>query len=238
MSFSVIVPACNEEGYLEKTLASIQTARAFASDQQIEVIVVDNASTDRTRSIAAAAGATVLTETMRNVGRARNTGAASAVGNWFVFIDADTLVPEDLFFQIAALIRDGRCLGGAAVIQHRSNRIAVRFYLQFWRVVGAMLGLAQGAAQFCSREAFAAVGGYDESLWMGEDADFYWRLKRFAKRNRAHVHLSRHFQVYPSSRRFDLWPVWRILLFTNPLFIVLFRRRRAAWKGWYDELVR
>jgi hypothetical protein len=32
--------------------------------------------------------------------------------------------------------------------------------------------------------------------------------------------------------------VWEILLRTNPLFILLFRRRRAAWKGWYDQLIR
>jgi glycosyltransferase involved in cell wall biosynthesis len=238
MSFSVIVPACNEEDYLAETLASIAAAQAYASEQQIEVVVVDNGSTDRTASIAAAAGATVVTEPVRNVGRARNRGAASAVGEWLVFIDADTLVPERLFRRIAELLRDPRCIGGAADALHSSNRMVIRVYLRFWRFIGTISGMAQGATQFCRREAFEAVGGYDESLWMGEDVDFYWRLQKLAKRNHARVDFVRDICVSPSSRRFDRWPVWEILLRTNPLFILLFRRRRAAWKGWYDQLVR
>jgi len=238
MSFSVIVPACNEEDYLNKTLVSIEAARAFASEQQIEVVVVDNASTDGTAWVAAAAGAKIVTEPLRNVGRARNRGATSAVGEWLVFIDADTLVPERLFRRIADLLQDPRCIGGAADALHSSNRIVVRLNLRFWRFIATMSGMAQGAAQFCRREAFEAAGGYDESLWMGEDVDFYWRLRKLAKRNHARVQFVRDICVYPSSRRFDRWPVWEILLRTNPLFILLFRRRRAAWKGWYDQLIR
>lgn len=238
MSFSVIIPACNEEGYLNRTLASIEAARAFAAEQQIEIVVVDNASTDRTASIAAAAGVRVVTEAVRNVGRARNRGAASAMGEWLVFIDADTLVPEGLFRRIAEVLRDPRCTGGAADAVHTSNRMVVRLYLHCWRFIGTVAGLAQGAAQFCTREAFEATGGYDESLWMGEDVDFYWRLRKLAKRNGARVQFLRDIRVYPSSRRFDCWPVWEILLRTNPLFILLFRRHRAAWKGWYEQLVR
>jgi glycosyltransferase involved in cell wall biosynthesis len=238
MSCSVIVPACNEEDYLGKTLASIEAARAFASELQVEVIVVDNASDDRTASIAASGGAKVVKEPVRNIGRARNRGAASSTGVWFVFIDADTLVPERLLRRIAELLQDPLCIGGAADALHNSNRLIVRLYLKFWRVIGTVCGLAQGAVQFCTREAFDAAGGYDESLWMGEDADFYLRLKKLAKRNRHRVHFMRDVCVHPSSRRFDRWSVWEIFLRTNPLFILLFRRRRAAWKGWYDQLIR
>ena len=41
--------------------------------------------------------------------------------------------------------------------------------------------MVQGATQFCRKCVFEEVGGYDEEAWIGEDVDFYWRLKRFAK---------------------------------------------------------
>src|ERR1039458_6804960 len=147
MSFSVIVPACNEDGYLQQTLEGIEAARAFMLEEQGEVIVVYNASTDRTASIAAAAGAKVVTEPIRNVGRARNRGAACAAGEWLVFIDADTLVPELLFRRMRDALRDPRCVGGAVDVRNSSNRIVVRLYLQVWRFIGTIAGMAQGAAQ-------------------------------------------------------------------------------------------
>src|SRR5205823_6261151 len=102
------------------------------------IIVVDNASTDRTAAIARSAGAKVVPEPQRNVARARNTGVAASTGEWLVFIDADTLVPPRLFVRIAELLRDPKCIGGAADARHSSNRIVIRLYLQFWRVVGAL----------------------------------------------------------------------------------------------------
>ena len=39
--------------------------------------------------------------------------------------------------------------------------------------------------------------------------------------------------MVPSTRRYDTWPLWRILVYTNPLFIRAFMRREATWRGWY-----
>lgn len=237
-SISVIVPAYNEERHLPATLTAIEAARRHASNEQVEVIVVDNDSTDRTPAAAAKAGATVVREPVRNVARARNTGAASANGESLVFIDADTIIPERLLDEIARAMRDPACIGGAVDARHMTNRPFVRLYLRFWQCIGTVAGMAQGATQFCRRDVFRELHGYDESLWMGEDVDFHWRLKALARRRNARVAFLRHVWVVPSPRRFDQWPVWKILLFTNPLFALLFRRRRSAWRGWYDEVVR
>ncbi len=75
--------------------------------------------------------------------------------------------------------------------------------------------MAQGATQFCRKDVFAALNGCDETLFMGEDVDYYRR-----------------------DRRFDQWGLWRTLIWTNPLFILVFRRRKAAWHGWYKEVPR
>ena len=97
--------------------------------------------------------------------------------------------------------------------------------------MAASQGWPQGATQFCRKCVFEEVGGYDEKAWIGEDVDFYWRLKRFAKADHRTVRFIRNPPVQPSCRRFDKWPVWRVLIWTNPLFIALFRRWKAVWKG-------
>ena len=98
--------------------------------------------------------------------------------------------------------------------------------------------MAQGAAQFCRRDAFFALNGYDETLLMGEDVDFYWRLKRFAKRQNGSISFIEEVRVVPSTRRFDQWGLWRTLIWTNPLFILLVRRKKGTWRGWYKEVPR
>lgn len=70
---------------------------------------------------------------------------------------------------------------------------------------------AAGAAQFCRRTAFEAVGGFDETILMGEDVEFYWRLSKYAR---------------------------RVLLLTHPLVIWLGWRRRSLWREWYDAPIR
>jgi hypothetical protein len=101
-----------------------------------------------------------------------------------------------------------------------------------------LTGTAQGATQFCRRDGFFALKGYDETLFMGEDVDFYWRLKRFAGRRNGGVSFIEDVRVVPSARRFDRWALWRTLIWTNPLFILMFRRRKKAWHGWYKAAPR
>src|SRR5437867_2710499 len=99
------------------------------------------------------------------------------------------------------------CLGGAVDTEYRPRKRAVRAYLSLWRIVGRIAGLAQGATQFCRRDVFVLLRGYDESLFMGEDVDFYSRLRARARRSRGRLSLIRDLQVVPSARRFDIWPL-------------------------------
>ena len=98
--------------------------------------------------------------------------------------------------------------------------------------------MVQGTAQFCREDVFAEIGGYDERVWMGEDVDFHWSLRRLARRTGRHVRFVREPRVRPSCRRFDKGPLWKILVWTNPVVIGLFRRRKAVWRGWYSGAVR
>jgi glycosyltransferase involved in cell wall biosynthesis len=230
---SVVIPAFNEARWLPQTLANLGDAvrECFVP---VEVIVVDNASDDDTAQVARAAGATVIAEREHNVGLVRNRGAAAATGDVLVFLDADTLVPPAFLRRVAQAMEPATCLGGAASVAYRPASRVVRAYLAGWRVLGRISGMVQGAAQFCRRDAFARLGGYDESQYMGEDVDFFWRLKRLARQAGGDVTMLADLEVVPSARRFDQWPLWRTLVWTNPLVIGLLRRRRWAWRGWYS----
>ena len=241
MNISVIVPAYNEEAYLRGTLASIAEAAATLTASAracVEILVVDNNSTDATAAVALASGATVVREPRQGIARARNAGAGHAAGDVLVFVDADVTIPPGLLLEVHAAISDPVCIGGGADVEYRPRRRSIHLYLAAWRFLAQRLGMVQGATQFCRRSTFEAIGGYDEKAWIGEDVDFYWAMRHLARRTGSSVRLIRSPRVQASSRRFDNWPVWKTLLWTNPLVIALFRRRKWAWGGWYSRPVR
>jgi glycosyltransferase involved in cell wall biosynthesis len=234
-SLSVIIPAFNEAGYIGATLECLAAAVRPVKEAggHIEIVVVDNASTDRTAAIAAAAGARIVHAQEHNISKVRNAGAAVAAHDVLVFLDADTLVPPALLARISRTMSDPACAGGAVDTVHRPRRLVLRAYLEVWRALGLLGGMAQGACQFCRRSIFDALGGYDELQYMGEDVDFFWRVRRLARRRGLSTSYVRDLQVAPSPRRFDRWPLWRTLVWTNPLVAFALRRRKSAWSGWY-----
>jgi glycosyltransferase involved in cell wall biosynthesis len=241
MSISVVIPAFNEEAYLGPTLASLNRAKASLEIQAgltAKIIVVDNDSDDSTADVARAWGAAVATEKQHNVAKVRNCGARLSSGDVLIFLDADTVVPDELLSRIVAAMSDPSCYGGAVDPDYQPKKVTVKVYLQFWGILGRLMGMAQGSTQFCRRDVFFALNGYDENLFMGEDVDFYWRLKRLAKRQNGRVVLIEDLRVIPSTRRFDQWRLWRTLVWTNPMFILLFRRRKRCWHGWYKAAPR
>ena len=111
MQLSVVIPAYNEELYLPETLTRVTKALAVAGWPS-EIVVVDNDSYDSTRAISESFGARVVFEREHNISRVRNTGAAHAMGDVLIFVDADTLVPELLFERIGGVMEDEKCFGG------------------------------------------------------------------------------------------------------------------------------
>lgn len=238
VKISIVIPAYNEENYLPATLEKIRAAAAnLVCDA--EIIVADNGSTDKTREIAEYFGAKVVFEKEHNIGRVRNTGAYEATGDILIFVDADTLVPEFLFRKIADAMTDEKCFGGAVAVGYEQfRRKWMKWYLKGWQFWGTFFNMKQGAAQFCRKSVFEEIGGYDESVFMGEDVSFYWRLSKFAKRKKGYLHFIENPKVITSARRFDRMSVWKTLLLTHPTFILFNRKRKSAWKDWYEKAVR
>jgi glycosyltransferase involved in cell wall biosynthesis len=238
MKVSVIIPAYNEEQCLPETLERIGKALSVAACSS-EIIVVDNDSQDGTKRVAEVSGAQVFKETEHNISKVRNTGAKHSTGDVLIFIDADTLVPSALFQKITAVLEDEQCFGGAVAVEYEDfARKWMKFYLRGWKFWGAFFNMKQGAAQFCRKSVFAEVGGYDRTIFMGEDVEFYWRLSRFARRNKGYLYFVERPQVITSARRFDKMGLWKTFLLTHPLFIRLAWRRKSFWKDWYEKAVR
>lgn len=96
---SVIIPTMNEEESIGLVIDEVR--RCFAEDRPLEVLVVDTASRDRTREVAAEAGATIVDEPRRGYGRAYKTGFENAKGEVIATLDADMTYPAS---DIPALV--------------------------------------------------------------------------------------------------------------------------------------
>jgi glycosyltransferase involved in cell wall biosynthesis len=165
---SFVVPAYNEERLIGATLRAIHDA-ARAAGEPYEVIVADDASSDNTATVAEGCGARVVRVTSRQIAATRNAGARHARGDFLVFVDADTLVTVAVVRAALRALREGAVGGGAAI--RFEGRVPA--YARLLEKPGVwlfrMARLAAGCFVFCSREAFEAVGGFDETLYGAEE---------------------------------------------------------------------
>lgn len=238
MRISVVVPAFNEERLLAASLRSIRTAvKAF--DERgwpSELIVCDNNSTDRTSDIARAAGARVVFEPMNQIARARNTGAAHASGDWFIFVDADSYPTRELFDDVAEVIRSGGCVAGGSTVSIESSHRALTVLIRAWNGLSRISSWAAGSCMFCEAAAFRAVGGFNQELYAAEEIDLFRRLKRLAKqRNRTVVILHRH-PLRTSDRKAYLYTSRELFTFCAKTIIGGGRTLRSSEHcfAWYD----
>jgi glycosyltransferase involved in cell wall biosynthesis len=235
---TVVIPAYNEEKLLPATLEAVELAAQGVGS--VELIVVDNESTDRTREIAAGSGAKVISESVHNISRVRNAGAQAASGEVIVFIDADTLVRPGVIEKILEAMSDKSCLGGSVGVEYgpTERRHWVNYYLLLALFVGRILRMHQGALQFCRVDVFREVGGYDETIYVGEDVEFFWRLDKVARSKDGRIAFLAEPKVQTSSRRWERMGLFRMLVLCHPITIMLAWRKGSFWRDWYDDAIR
>ncbi len=107
--FSIIIPAHNEERYIEETLSCVQ--KLDYPPDRFETILIENGSTDATFAVAkpfASDNTTVISlpKSVRSVSRARNAGVArmNTESDWVVFLDADTLLTPTFLRDLNTLL--------------------------------------------------------------------------------------------------------------------------------------
>jgi glycosyltransferase involved in cell wall biosynthesis len=179
--FSVVVPAFNEEAVLAACLDSL-AAQAYAG--VIEVIVVDNASTDGTAALAREQGARVVHEPQPGICWARQRGLASATGEIVVTTDADTTVPTDWLQRIDDQFRnrpDAVAVAGPCVYVGGPwwSSIWARLVFALVATVAAVTGRVVYVTATNLAFYRASFGGYDTRLTQGGDElDVLRRLRQ------------------------------------------------------------
>jgi glycosyltransferase involved in cell wall biosynthesis len=179
-----IVPAHNEERLLARTLESIhQSARALG--EQYEIIVADDASTDRTAELARLYRARVVSIKRRQIAAARNAGARAALQDervqTLVFVDADTSLNEETLRAAVRAMVQGAAGGGAAVKFDGPVPRWAEIMLAAILVVFRLFKWSGGCFIFCSRAAFEATGGWDERLYAAEELYMAQAIKRHGR---------------------------------------------------------
>ena len=203
MLLSFVVPAYNEEAYLGRCLESI-LGQTRGLEHLTEIVVVNNASTDRTRDIAlgyiAKYGPRVrlVDEPRKGLPFARQAGFLSSTGALIANVDSDSRLTPGWVDKVLSTFRDYEghhpplvSLSGPLVyydLTPRQSRLVHVFYLIAWLTyatnkyilrVGSMV---QGGNFVLSRAALEAIGGYDLSItFYGEDTDIARRLHHVGK---------------------------------------------------------
>ena len=179
---SVIVPVHNGEATIRTCLEAL-LAQDWPRDA-LEVIVVDNRSTDATRAIVAEYAVSLVEEhEVQSSYAARNRGVADSHGRILAFTDADC-VPDRGWVRAfaAALEPDSVGLAAGPIEAWRAERLVERYQairaLRADRAFGhPVLPFAQTANAACRREVFDSVGGFDAACRFGGDLDFCWRVQ-------------------------------------------------------------
>lgn len=223
------MPIHNGGKFLPKSLIALVEAR----DEQTEIIVVDDASTDDTAEFALKFADKVLRlEKQSGCAEARNVGAKQAGGEIFFFVDADVVVQKDAFEQLRQIFRSNSeyvAVFGSYddapsetgffsqyrnLIHHYFHQISPREAETFWSGCGAI-----------KRNVFLEMGGYNERLYQRpaiEDIDFGYQLREQGHR----ILLDRNFQAkhlkkwtFRNILRTDIFDralPWSRLLLQNP----------------------
>ena len=233
MKVSVVIPAFNEEVLLPACIDSL-LEQDYEGD--IEVIVVDNGSTDATAAVARSRGVRVVGEPVHGYSRALARGFAAARGDILASTDADTVVPR---FWISRLVREYEtrpkvvAVGGEIVFcnPNRRARLFTRGLLPVLNRLDRNCPEGPhlwGANFSVRRDIFDAAGGWNLDFNLQVDTELSERLRAFGE-----VVLLEDLPVYTSCRRWNRM-LGRSLFLYATNFFSLELRGRPLWRAFPD----
>jgi len=204
--FSIIIPAHNEEAYLQKTIDSLRNQ----SLQDHETIVVTNGCSDKTEEIAKKnvnAKVRHLSLSKPNVSVARNAGALNAQGELLLFLDADTQLAPDSLQKIKEQFTPEYSVA-TTFAQPDSGKLSHRLALGFKNGYH-YLNLYQGCsgALVCRKKDFHNLGGYNPEIIVREHRKLAVNLLELGKFKCINT------SVTTSMRRYQRWGLFKVTWF-------------------------
>lgn len=189
---SVIIPTKNSARTLNRCLASIKNQ----SYKDIELIVVDNNSTDRTKEIAKK-----YTTNVYNFGpersAQRNFGAKKAKGNLIYFVDSDFLLQQNVIKECVEKISE--CFDAIVVHNTPDSSVSWIAWIRKFEVDMYKYDHTHSAARFFKKNVFEKIGGYNPNITAAEYYDLQNRLNRnkyktgFVESEAVHLGEPKHF---------------------------------------------
>jgi glycosyltransferase involved in cell wall biosynthesis len=209
MKLSFVIPAHNEELYLGNCLDSI-VRELKSGNYDAEIIVVDNASTDKTKEVAARyPGVKIVYEPRKGLVRARRAGFLASTGDLIANVDADTrLTPGWIEKVIKEFSKNPKlaALSGPFIYYDLPKKInylvKIFYYIAFLtyflnRFIFRLGSMLQGGNFVVRRSALEKIGGYNTDIYFyGEDTDLACRLH-----NVGQVKWTFDLPIYASGRR-------------------------------------
>ncbi len=155
MKVSVVIPALNEEGMIEECLTSIRR-----NDVQVELILIDNGSVDRTPEIARGIADHVHIKPGLTLAEMRDFGAREATGDIIVTTDADCISPTDWISRLIKPFEDPKVVAVGGAIRPLNINPFSKLYCWMSSIMQGIFGLFQGANMAYRKDAFLKSPGY------------------------------------------------------------------------------
>jgi glycosyltransferase involved in cell wall biosynthesis len=168
---SVIIPTYNSQQFLEACLASVATQ----TYTNLEIIVVDNHSTDQTLAIAKKFTPHVYTQGPERSAQV-NYGVAKATGEYVYKVDSDFILDPQVVQQCIAKMNEG--FDAAVVHNTPDETISWIAKIRKFEVDMYKYDLTHSSARFVKKSVYQAIGGFNEAITAGEDYDFQNKLNR------------------------------------------------------------
>ena len=233
-TISLVIPAYNEEAYLPACLDAVMRNVA---DKALEIIVVDNNSSDGTKQVVERYPTVkYVFEPVKGITRARQRGLLSATGDIVAYVDADTLPPPGWIEQIERNFAEDSnlaCLSGPYSFYDLSglrNRVSTAWFVAARSIYGITGYLMVGGNFAIPRHVLEKMGGFDSSIeFYGEDVDIAKRAKQQGK-----VLFSPRFVMPTSGRRMQKQGFAKIAGIYLANYASIMLRGKPATKGYED----
>ena len=177
---SAVIPTYNSEKTLEKCLKSIRD-QTYGN---IEIIVVDKFSKDRTVEIAKRYGARIIYDEGERT-RAKNIGLKKAKGKYVLFVDSDMELSKEVVEECVNFIESDESIGGIIIPERsvgRSFWVKVRDFERSFYV-----GIEVESARFFRKDLALKVGGFDEDVVFFEESTLPQKIEKLGYNVRARI---------------------------------------------------